>query len=62
MSSQFNDEDKKATSEFLCLLVNLGMSPTDAYKAVDKILQPLGWSFVFFNDVEDFWITDNEMK
>lgn len=62
MSEQLNDVDHKAISEFLGLLVNLDMSPTDAFKAVDKILQPLGWSFVFFNDIEDFWVTSNEMK
>lgn len=59
---QFNDQDKKAVSEFLALLINLGMTPTNAYKKVDEVLTPLGWSFVAFNDQEDFWITSNEMK
>jgi hypothetical protein len=26
------------------------------------VLSPLGWSFAYFNDIEDFWIIDNEMK
>ncbi len=60
--TQFSEDDKKAVSDFLGLLVNLGMSPTEAYKAVDTTLEPLGWQFVYFNDIEDFWITDNEMK
>lgn len=59
---QFNDEDKKAVSDFLRLLVNLGMSPTDAYKTIDGILKPQGWTFIYFNDIEDFWICDNEIK
>lgn len=59
---QFNDEDKKVTSDFLGLLVNLGMSPTEAYKNVNALLQKQGWAFVYFNDIEDFWICDNEMK
>lgn len=62
MSTQFNDEDTKAVSDFLRLLVNIGMTPIDAYKAVNKILNNQGWSFVYFNDIEDFFITDNEMK
>jgi len=60
--TQFNDEDKKIVSDFLGLLVNLGASPTDAYKAVNEILKPQGWAFVYFNDIEDFWICDNEIK
>lgn len=60
--TQFNEQDTKVTSDFLALLINLGMTPTDAYKTVDKIISPLGWSFVYFNDHEDFWIMDNEMK
>ncbi len=59
---QFSEDDHKVVSEFLGLLVNLGMSPTEAFKSVDEILQRKGWSFVCFNDIKDFWITDNEMK
>lgn len=59
--TQFNDEDKQAVRDFMGLLVNLGKSPTEAYKCVNEILKPLGWSFVYFNDIEDFWICDNDM-
>lgn len=62
MSIQFNNEDTEAVKEFLRLLVNLGLTPTEAKDKVSSVLQPLGWDFVFFNDIEDFWITDNEMK
>jgi hypothetical protein len=62
MSIQFNKEDHEAVKAFLGLLVNLGLSPTEAYKKVKDVLSPLGWTFVYFNDIEDFWIIDNEMK
>lgn len=44
------------------LLVNIGMEPIEAHKRVDAILQTKGWAFVCFNDLQDFWICDNEMK
>lgn len=59
---QFTNDDQKVVSEFLGLLINLGMTPTEAYESVDKLLDKQGWSFVYFNDHEDFWITSNEMK
>lgn len=62
MSTQLNKEDHKIISEFLGLLVNLGMSPTGAFKSVDAVLEKSGWTFVYFNDIEDFWIIDNEIK
>lgn len=62
MSQQFNEDDNKAVKDFLALLVNLGLSPIDAFRKVDAVLEPLGWSFVYFNDIEDFWIMDTEMK
>lgn len=60
--TQFNNDDKKVISEFLGLLVNLGTTPTEAFEIVNGVLDKLGWSFVYFNDIEDFWICDNEMK
>lgn len=62
MSKQFNDDDHKVTSEFLGLLVNLGASPAEAYKQVNEIFKKYGWEFVFFNDIQNFWIMDDEMK
>lgn len=62
MSTQFGNGDHKITSEFLGLLVDLGMTPTEAFKSVEEILQKQGWSFAYFNNIEDFWIIDNEMK
>jgi hypothetical protein len=58
--AQFNDEDKKTTSDFLGLLVNLGMTPHEAYKSVNSLLNKQGWTFIYFNDIQDFWICDNE--
>jgi len=60
--TQLNDVDHKIVSEFLGLLVNLGMTPTEAYDTVNRIISKEGWSFVFFNDIKDFWICDNEVK
>jgi hypothetical protein len=60
--TQCNDDDHKIIGEFLGLLVNLGMTPTEAYENVNSVLQKQGWSFVFFNDIEDFWVCDNAMK
>lgn len=62
MSTQFNEDDKRIVSEFLGLLVNLGATPTEAYMKVNRILDGLGWQFAYFNDIEDFWIIDNELK
>lgn len=62
MSTQFSDTDHKTVGDFLGLLVNLGMTPTEAYREVNTVIKKQGWSFVYFNDIEDFWITDNEMK
>lgn len=62
MEYQFNPDDNKSVSNFLGLLVNLGMSPTQAYEAVDKVLSSIGWEFVYFNDIEDFWIVELEDK
>jgi len=62
MEYQFNPEDNKATSDFLGLLVNIGMTPTQAYEAVDKLLLTVGWTFMYFNDLQDFWITEHEDK
>ncbi len=59
---QFSDEDKEAVKGFLRLLVNLGMTPTEAKESVDVILNKQGWTFIAFNDIENFWICDNEMK
>lgn len=60
--TQFNEGDQKATSDFLVLLVNLGATPTQAYEQVNEVLKKWGWEFIYFNDIEDFWITTNEMK
>lgn len=62
MSTQFNKDDQRITSEFLGLLVNLGASPEQAYKQVNEVLKTWGWEFVYFNDIEDFWITTNDIK
>lgn len=62
MSAQFNNNDTRIIKDMLGLLVNLGASPTDAYNQVSSILKPLGWDFAYFNDIEDFWIIDNELK
>ena len=59
---QFNKDDNKATSDFLALLINLGATPKEAYERVNEILTKYGWSFVYFNDYEDFWIIENEIK
>jgi hypothetical protein len=62
MSEQLNKDDHKVISEFLGLLVNLGKTPIEAFEATDAVLKTTGWSFVYFNDIEDFWIIDNETK
>lgn len=62
MSVQFNYQDNQAVKDFIGLLVNLGLSPTEAYRKVDALLNQIGWTFVYFNDIEDFRIIDNELK
>ena len=61
-SVQFNPEDNKVVSDFLGLLVNLGMTPTQACETVDEVLLKVGYNFVYFNGIEDFWIVDHEDK
>lgn len=61
-SVQFNEEDNKAISDFLGLLLNLGMTPIQAFKTVNEALLKVGYEFMYFNDTQDFWITDYERK
>ena len=62
MSTQFNDKDKETIKDILGLLVELGATPAQAYQQVNTLIEVYGWTFAYFNDIEDFWIIDNKMK